>query len=132
MVVQPPGPVDRAGARRVDRLVAVGVGVTRVESLGAAVDTVAAVRAALPRVPVLLGGQAVCDGEVARRAGATGWARDGRDLVGAVEAAVAGIPHLTSVLRGLSIAERCWLPVERSGSCPDPLPDQAGGLDHVG
>ncbi len=116
-----------AGARRVDRLVAVGVGVTRVESLGDAVDTVAAVRAALPSVPVLLGGQAVHDGEVARRAGATGWARDGRDLVGAVEAAVA-----TPVLRSLSIAERCWSPGERSGQLPDPLPDQTGGLDQVG
>lgn len=83
-----------AGAQRVNRLVAVGVGVTRVESLDAAVETVAALRAALPTVPVLLGGQAVHSSGVAERAGATGWARDGRDLVGAVEAAVAGIPHL--------------------------------------
>lgn len=83
-----------AGAQRVNRLVAVGVGVTRVESLDAAVGTVAALRASLPGVPVLLGGQAVHSSEVAERAGATGWARDGRDLVGAIEAAVAGIPHL--------------------------------------
>ncbi len=86
-----------AGAQRVNRLVAVGVGVTRVESVEAAVATVAALRASLAGVPVLLGGQAVHSAEVAERAGATGWARDGRDLVGAIEAAVAGIPHLGAV-----------------------------------
>lgn len=84
-------------AQRVNRLVAVGVGVTRVESLETAVETLALLRAALPGVPVLLGGQAVHSSGVAERAGATGWARDGRDLVGAIEAAVAGIPHLGAI-----------------------------------
>ncbi|MGQ0520843.1 MAG: helix-turn-helix domain-containing protein [Actinomycetota bacterium] len=89
-----PAEVFVTAARRVDRLVAVGIGVTLVESLAAAMETVAAVRAGLPAVPVLLGGQAVDGPGMAARAGATGWARDGSDLLGAVDAAVAGVAHL--------------------------------------
>lgn len=89
-----PAEVFVTAAGRVEHLVAVGVGVTLVESLEAAREAVAAVRAALPTVPVLLGGQAVEGPGTAAQAGATGWARDGRDLLGAVDAAVAGVAHL--------------------------------------
>lgn len=79
-----------AAANRVDRLVAVGVGVTRVEALDGAAAVVAALRAARPEVPVLIGGQAVRNPEMAQLAGATGWAGGGAELVAAVEALAPG------------------------------------------
>lgn len=63
--------VDAVG--RTDDLVAVGIGVTTAARLDAAVDLIRAVRAAHPSVPVLLGGQAVRNAEIAELAGATHW-----------------------------------------------------------
>ncbi|MGH9009549.1 MAG: helix-turn-helix domain-containing protein [Acidimicrobiia bacterium] len=74
-----------AAATRVERLVAVGIGVTRVDALTEAADVVAAVRRVLPDVPVLVGGQAVRNPEMAALTGATGWAEDGAGLVAALE-----------------------------------------------
>jgi excisionase family DNA binding protein len=74
-----------AAAARLDRLVAVGIGVTRIDALTEAADVVAAVRRVLPDVPVLVGGQAVRNPEMAALTGATGWAEDGAGLVAALE-----------------------------------------------
>lgn len=74
-----------AAATRVERLVAVGIGVTQVDALSDAADVVAAVRRVLPDVPVLVGGQAVRNPEMAALTGATGWAEDGAGLVAALE-----------------------------------------------
>lgn len=72
-------------ARRADRLVAVGIGVTTVDHLDAARAAVAAVRLAVPGVPVLVGGQAVRSAEIARLLGVDEWAAGGEDVVAAVE-----------------------------------------------
>ena len=74
-----------AAATRVERLVAVGIGVTRIDALGEATDVVGALRRVLPGVPVLVGGQAVRNPEMAALTGATGWAEDGAGLVAALE-----------------------------------------------
>lgn len=74
-----------AAATRVERLVAVGIGVTRVDALSEAADVIAAVRQMLPDVPVLVGGQAVRNPEMAALTGATGWAEDGAGLVAALD-----------------------------------------------
>ncbi|HEX6421677.1 MAG TPA: B12-binding domain-containing protein [Acidimicrobiales bacterium] len=63
-------------ARHADRLRAVGVSVGSDRTLGAAAAALAALRAALPGVPLLAGGPAVADAEAARRLGADGWAPD--------------------------------------------------------
>lgn len=74
-------PVDLIDAvRRTDDLVAVGIGVTTTERLHAAIDLIRAVRTTHPLVPVLLGGQAVRNTEIAELAGATHWSA-GPDLV---------------------------------------------------
>jgi MerR family transcriptional regulator, light-induced transcriptional regulator len=72
-----------------ERLRAVCVSASTESSLGRAAETISAIRAAAPGVPVLIGGPAVVDLEAASRAGADGWARNGteavamiRDLVG--------------------------------------------------
>lgn len=75
-----------AAATRVDNLLAVGVGVTRVDVLGEAAEVLAVLRAALPDMPVLIGGQAVRNPELAQLTGATGWAAGGAELVAEVEA----------------------------------------------
>ncbi|HWJ96793.1 MAG TPA: helix-turn-helix domain-containing protein [Acidimicrobiales bacterium] len=61
-------------------VVAVGLGVTTVDRLDAARELVGAVRAAHPSVPVLLGGQAVRNIDIAKLAGATAWSA-GPDLI---------------------------------------------------
>src|SRR5690606_1978036 len=72
-------------AGRADRLVAVGIGVTAIDHLDAAREAIAAVRAAVPDAPVLLGGQAVRNPEVAGLLGVAEWAADGDEVVRAVE-----------------------------------------------
>ena len=64
---------------------AVGIGVTTVDHLDAARSTVAAVAAAVPGTPVLVGGQAVRSPEVAGLLGVREWAADGWEVVEAVE-----------------------------------------------
>ena len=76
-----PAAAFAAAAERTDDVVAVGIGVTRVENLGAVEATVAAVRAVAPDVAVVLGGQGVRNREVAELLGATGWAPDGAGAV---------------------------------------------------
>ena len=75
-------------ASRADRLVAVGIGVTGAEHVPAAWTVVEALRRARPGVPVLVGGQAVANAEVAELSGADGWAPDARSLADLVEARV--------------------------------------------
>ena len=94
-------------ATRVERLVAVGIGVTRVDALAEAAEVVAAVRRVLPEVPVLVGGQAVRNPEMAALTGATGWAEDGAGLVAALE-------DLVKARRSRARAEREPEPVEPS------------------
>lgn len=77
-----------------DHLVALGIGVTTVDRLDAARALIAAVRAAHPSLPVLLGGQAVRNAEVAVLAGACSWSA-GPDLIATVHelaAARAAVP----------------------------------------
>lgn len=68
-------------ATRARRLVAVGIGVTTATNIAALQTTIAAVRAVAPTVPVLLGGQAVRNPEIAALHGATHWAADGAQAV---------------------------------------------------
>lgn len=63
------------------RLVAVGIGVTRATNLGAVRDTVKAVRACDPAIPVVLGGQAATDPSTLKRTGADAAAQDGRQAI---------------------------------------------------
>ncbi|HMG42508.1 MAG TPA: helix-turn-helix domain-containing protein [Acidimicrobiales bacterium] len=72
-------------ARRAERPIAVGIGVTTVAHLDAARAAVARVRADAPGVPVLIGGQAVRSPEVAGLLGVTVWAADGDEVVAAIE-----------------------------------------------
>jgi excisionase family DNA binding protein len=72
-------------ARRATAPVAVGIGVTGVDYLDAARATIARVRAEAPGVPVLLGGQAVRNPEVASLVGVAEWAADGHEVVLAIE-----------------------------------------------
>ncbi len=59
------------------RLVAVGVGVTTATHLDAVRQTVDAVHAVDPRIPVVLGGQAAAELATAELTGADAWAADG-------------------------------------------------------
>ncbi len=68
-------------ARHATRLVAVGIGVTTIASIDNLRNTIAAVRLVLPDVPVLLGGQAVTNPEIAGLHGATHWAPDARRAI---------------------------------------------------
>jgi excisionase family DNA binding protein len=62
------------------KVVAVGLGVTTVDRLDATRALVRAVRAAHPTVPILLGGQAIRNVDIALLAGATAWSA-GPDLI---------------------------------------------------
>ncbi len=73
-------------AGRIDRLVAVCVSATIPGRDEEVVSVVTAVRAAMPLVPVVLGGQAVVDEEHALALGAQAWAADGRGAVAVIEA----------------------------------------------
>jgi MerR family transcriptional regulator, light-induced transcriptional regulator len=73
-------------ATRAPRLVAVGIGVSRAESLDAAQQAVDAVRATDPEVPILLGGQAAISPAAAKLVGVTAWASGGREAVELIEA----------------------------------------------
>jgi excisionase family DNA binding protein len=79
-----PAAAFAAAARRSERLVAVGIGVTRVENLDAVAASVAAVRAVAPDVPVIVGGLGVRNPEVAATVGATAWAPSGAGAVALV------------------------------------------------
>ncbi len=81
-----PAEAFAGAARRAERLVAVGIGVTQVENLDAAAAVAAELRTARPDVPVVFGGQAVRSPEVAALVGATSWAPDGESFVAAIEA----------------------------------------------
>ncbi len=72
-------------ARRAGHPLAVGIGVTTVDHLGAARAAIARVRAEAPGVPVLIGGQAVRNPEVAGLLGVSVWAADGAEVVAAIE-----------------------------------------------
>jgi excisionase family DNA binding protein len=64
-----------------DRLVAVALSVTAPAALGAVPPAVEAVRAALPDVPVLVGGGAVADADAATALGSDAWAAGPADVV---------------------------------------------------
>ncbi len=76
-------------AERAERPTVVGLGVTRIDHIESAREVVAAVRAAAPDVPVLVGGQAVRSAEVAALLGVDAWA-DGETIVPTVERLIAG------------------------------------------
>lgn len=80
-----PAEAFAVAAERADGPVVVGIGITRVDHLDAAREVVAAVRAAVPDVPVMAGGQAVRSPEVAALVGVDGWAPDGETVVAEVE-----------------------------------------------
>lgn len=73
-----------AAIDRAEDALAVGLGVTTVDRLDAAYQLIAAVRAVHPSLPVLLGGQAVRNREVAELVGAMAWSA-GPDLVDALD-----------------------------------------------
>jgi excisionase family DNA binding protein len=66
------------------RLVAVGLGATSADNLESLRDAIAAVQAARPDVPVVVGGQAVRSPELAALSGATAWAEDGIQAVAVI------------------------------------------------
>ena len=72
-------------ARRAADPIAVGIGVTTVDHLDAARAAIARVRAEAPDVPVLIGGQAVRNPQVAALVGPAVWAAGGDEVVAAVE-----------------------------------------------
>lgn len=74
-----------AAADMADRLVAVGLGVSTVERLEEVGAVVHAVREVRPEVPVLVGGRAVANPEVAALSGGTDWAPDAVALADLVE-----------------------------------------------
>jgi excisionase family DNA binding protein len=78
-----------AAAGRAARLIAVGIGVTAIEHLDGVRATIFAIRAHHPELPILIGGQAVLNPEIANLAGATAWAADGREAVALIENIVA-------------------------------------------
>jgi excisionase family DNA binding protein len=80
----PPEAFGLAARRAVDPI-AVGIGVTQVTYLDAARATIERVRYDAPGVPVLLGGRAVRNPEVAGLVGVAVWAADGSEVVAAVE-----------------------------------------------
>jgi excisionase family DNA binding protein len=73
-----PGAIFVDAATTADRLVAVAVGVTGVDHLDNARHIVHLLREAEVAVPIVLGGQAVQNAEVADVIGADAWAPDGR------------------------------------------------------
>ncbi len=76
-------------AREVERLVAVGVGVTTVDNDASVRALTSALHLALPDTPVLVGGSAVRDEDHARSLGADGWAPDGPAALALLEEVVA-------------------------------------------
>lgn len=74
-----------AAAQRTPRLVAVGVSLTTAGGLDAALDVRRSLADALPDVPVIVGGQAVANPEVAMMLGSEGWAASGDELVEVLE-----------------------------------------------
>jgi MerR family transcriptional regulator, light-induced transcriptional regulator len=70
-----------AAAAGLQPFLAVGIGVTTAASVEAAVRTVAAVRAEHPDLPVVVGGQAVRNADVAELVGTRWWAPDGPGVV---------------------------------------------------
>ncbi len=80
-----------AAADRARGPVVVGIGITRIDNLDAAREVVAAVRGAVPGVPVMAGGQAVRSPEMAALVGVDGWAPDGDAVVAEVERLVADV-----------------------------------------
>jgi len=68
-------------ARAADRLVAVALTVTAPDAVGSVAAAVAAVRRALPGVPVLVGGGAVPDRDAAVALGSDGWAAGPDEVV---------------------------------------------------
>ncbi len=70
---------------RADRPIGVGIGVTSIERLDATAEVIAALRGRWPDLPVMLGGQAVSNAEIAALSGATGWAADARGVAALVE-----------------------------------------------
>jgi excisionase family DNA binding protein len=83
-----PAEAFATAAERAERLVAVGIGVTGVDHLDRAAEVAQAVRDAAPGCPVLLGGQAVRNPEVAAVVDADAWAPDGESAVALVEGLV--------------------------------------------
>lgn len=73
-----------AAAGRAPRLVAVGIGVVATVHLDTVRATTAAIREREPDVPIVIGGQAVLNPEVADLLGATAWAADGREAVSVI------------------------------------------------
>lgn len=73
-------------ASRCQRLVAVCIGVTRVESVEAATTVCRLVKDARPGTPVFVGGQAVRNELVAGAIGADGWSAAGSDLADLIAA----------------------------------------------
>ncbi len=74
---------DAAG--RAPQLRAVGIGVTTVQQLEAARAAITKVRAVAPNTPILVGGQAVRNEDVARLLDADEWAADARSAVAIIE-----------------------------------------------
>jgi excisionase family DNA binding protein len=70
-----------AAALRARRLVAIGLGVTSIDNLAAARQSIIAVRAVASSTPIVIGGQAVLNSETASVLEADGWAPDGRSAV---------------------------------------------------
>lgn len=67
-----------AATRRARRLSAVALSITGAGHIDRAIEAIAAVRAVAPEVPVIVGGQAVLNPEIASLLDADGWAPDGR------------------------------------------------------
>jgi 5-methyltetrahydrofolate--homocysteine methyltransferase len=74
-----------AASTRAPRLVAVGIGVSMVGRWDAVRATIDALRDAGCTAPVLVGGQAVMNADIADLAGATAWAADGRQAAAVIE-----------------------------------------------
>jgi excisionase family DNA binding protein len=83
----PDAPADAfaVAAERAERPAVVGLGVTRIDHIESARQVVAAVKAAAPDVPVVVGGQAVRSPEVAALLGVDAWAPDGETVVATIE-----------------------------------------------
>jgi excisionase family DNA binding protein len=86
------------------RLVAVGLGATSADNLDAVRATIDALLDARPDVPVVLGGQAVRNPEVAALSGASAWAEDGIEAVAVISALASGQP-LPSTVAPLATAD---------------------------
>ncbi len=79
-------------ALRAERLHAVAIGVTTVQQLEATRETIAAIRAAVPTVPIVIGGQGVRNPDLASILDADGWAPDGRTAASTIAAVQARSP----------------------------------------